>query len=72
MAEPRPLMKLIARYDLGSLADGSVIINFRLPGDPIPWALRFDDEALNDFLEKVDDTRRIAFRRKAATHSLRN
>ena len=35
---------------------------------PVPWALRFDDEALDDFLEKVADTRHVALKRKAAAN----
>ena len=66
MAKRVPFMRLIESYDLGSLSDGSVILNFRLPGDPVPWALKFNDEALDDFLEKVAVTRRVALRRKAA------
>ena len=72
MTDRVPFMKLIERYDLGSLADGSVIINFRVPGDPVPWALRFDDEGLDDFLQKVTHTRRLAWERKAATNRRRN
>ena len=64
MTDHTPFMRLIECYDLGSLADGSVILNFRVPGDPVPWALRFDDQGLDDFLEKVTDTRRVALHRK--------
>jgi hypothetical protein len=65
MAKYVPFMRQIESYSLGSLADGSVILHFRLPGDPVPWALRFDDATLDDFLEKVADTRREALKRKA-------
>jgi hypothetical protein len=72
MAKFVPFMRRIESYSLGSLADGSVILHFRLPGDPVPWALRFDDQALDDFLEKVAETRRVALKRRAAANRRRN
>ena len=63
--KPRRLEK----YTLGTLPDGSVVLELVLPTTGERWMLTFDEQGYQGFLEKLTNTKAIAEQRKAAARS---
>lgn len=63
--KPRKLEK----YTLGTLPDGSVVLELELPTTGEHWMLTFDEPGYERLLEKLANTKAIAEQRKAAARS---
>jgi hypothetical protein len=67
MRTPKSSFCTIEEYSLGTLANGGVVLSFRVPGSGEVCAIAFDDQGLNNFLQRLTSTREIARRRRAST-----
>lgn len=59
----RPLR--LDKYTLGTLPDGSVVFEFKLPTTGQRWMLVFDDSGYERLLQRLAETKQIAKQRKA-------
>jgi len=66
LGDQGPSFCAIQDYSLGSLANGCVVLSFRLPNSGQVCAIAFDEEGLTDFLHRLNSTREIARRRQVS------
>ena len=65
---PRRKMKprRLEKYTLGTLPDGSVVLELVLPTTGERWMLTFDQPGYDRFIARLTDTKAIAEQRKRA------
>ena len=56
----------IEKYTLGTLSDGSVVLELVLPTTGERWMLTFDEPGYKQLLEKLANTKAIADQRRRA------